>query len=900
MGAEQSSIGAGNEEEDAVEPLRKEYAFDRRLFPGSGRMMRTFKFSRREDGLPVVAKCMWIRGVSVEDQQRELEMIKERLSNYDHVAPFDVWKLGELRSVNNNIRAVALIRNYVYTTLSDRLQSRPFLTNTEKLWIIHQFLGALQHMHSKQVCHGFLTTENIGLTSWNYLVITDIASYKTNKPLPDDDPSEYLYYFQEAPSQRDTTPREKRCYLAPERFYSPSTNNQSTTEDASSQSTPDQQQQYQLTPAMDVFSAGCVMLETFLTGERALDLGDLMDYRKQQEFPPSLQQKFQKIESSSLRAACRHMLSLDPSQRLSPLEYRERLSDLPPTFETPLEPFMERITTQPKTTPDARISLASVYYGQVVEETTGIRDHEGIAYLEQVVGPTLVELEANKGQVDESASKNSPSLPTSIDNKHTAGDVLLAETEALLRKLANFDFDLAEDNLQDNNDDDDDKPALTEEVMFTPSHQGSKKSLLVFVQMILSNLRHVQRPSSKIVALELLRRLAKYSSDETRLQRIIPTAISVLQDQEPLVRAKGVQVMTTTLCMIRGFSPSDANIFPQYIFKRVSHLITDPSLVVRVMFAGCIPVLAETAHRFLDISHAVRLYEAVGGGGGATSTPKENTKEQEDPGVFADNVAKLLDGSPKDEIKERTDEEKNPAKLTHGNILITTTYNDDLAALQETVSRWVVHINTDQSEQSSPPKRALLKDLARLCNFFGRDGVMAFILPQVLAFLNDRRDWTLRASLFDDLPSASYIIGRAATEHFVLPCLETALVDGQDQVIDRALGCLASLVDMGLLSRSVLVRQQRNNDRQNEQGDKKQRYGWFDKYVFDYKTWGTPQLTFLHEQAWIVRKIYSAFIVSVSNGSSQCHSIRQLDLQSVWFTGLHCIPCPSFEALSSF
>ena len=82
---------------------------------------------------------------------------------------------------------------------------------------------------------------------------------------------------------------------------------------------------------------------------------------------------------------------------------------------------------------------------------------------------------------------------------------------------------------------------------------------------------------------------------------------------------------------------------------------------------------------------------------------------------------------------------------------------------------------------------------------------MAFILPQILAFLNDRRDWQLRAALFESLPSVCSIIGRAATEHFVLPCLETALVDSEDLVMSRALLCLSSLIEMGLLSRSVIV-----------------------------------------------------------------------------------------------
>jgi hypothetical protein len=322
-----------------------------------------------------------------------------------------------------------------------------------------------------------------------------------------------------------------------------------------------------------------------------------------------------------------------------------------------------------------------------------------------------------------------------------------------------------------------------------------------------------------LVALHILDLLTRVVSDEALLQRILPTTISLLQDPEPLVKARAVMVMTSALTLVQSFPPSDSKIFPQYIFKRVAHLITDPSLVVRVAFAGCMARLAETAHRFLDISHAVRLYEVVGGETG-TSTPVDGG-EMKHPGVFGDDVAKLLDKTEKMENKDSQGDGPSSKAMT-GTTLIRSTYNTDLTALHETVSRWVLQITADQAEQSSPPKRALLTDLTRLCNFFGRDGVMAFILPQILAFLNDRRDWQIRAALFHDLPSVCYMIGRAATEHFVLPCLETALVDGEDQVMSRALLCLAALVDMGLLSRSVLVEPSKNDSAKTR--------GLFEKY----------------------------------------------------------------------
>jgi phosphoinositide-3-kinase regulatory subunit 4 len=266
----------------------------------------------------------------------------------------------------------------------------------------------------------------------------------------------------------------------------------------------------------------------------------------------------------------------------------------------------------------------------------------------------------------------------------------------------------------------------------------SKSSLLVYLQLIRSTVHHVQRPTSKLVALQLMKRVGRFLTDETSLQRIVPIAVSLLQDQDPLVRASAIQVLALTVSIIDTFPPLDSKVFPQYIFKRVAHMTTDPFLVVRLVFAISVAVLAETSHRFLDISHAVRLYEAVGGGGGGGGSGAPSASDVTKEGnslaknVATDDVAKLLDESsgPKGKKKrlETSDSGMNSMSseggIGTGKMLITNTYNSELAALNETVSsRWVVHITTDQSEHSSPAKRALLRDMARLCTFLGLDGV---------------------------------------------------------------------------------------------------------------------------------------------------------------------------------
>ncbi len=232
-------------------------------------------------------------------------------------------------------RPIYLLRPNVYTTLSIKIITRPFLSNAEKMYIAHQIISCIHDLHHKlNLCHGHLTCENIGVSSFLSIFLLDLmpvsggASAGDNnraiRPLfiPDDDPSDWIYYFQERTSsskhntiysKRNIPTRkgyddygkaindaaianatsgdninnvstnntnsstnnnvvnkgsnltsfgggsgEKKCYIAPERFVSRSSSSSPPTK---------------LTPAMDIFSLGCVLMELFLNGETAMDLG---------------------------------------------------------------------------------------------------------------------------------------------------------------------------------------------------------------------------------------------------------------------------------------------------------------------------------------------------------------------------------------------------------------------------------------------------------------------------------------------------------------------------------------------------------------------------------------------------------------------------------------------------
>lgn len=184
--------------------------------------------------------------------------------------------------------------------------------------------------------------------------------------------------------------------------------------------------------------------------ERALDLGDLMEYRKKHT-SGTLQQKLNKIEFSAVRAACRHMLHLDPSERLSTksnLEQLEASELIPRAFEC-LSEIMEKVTFA---SPDVRLAIAVEYYPKVLWEALGVIDSQGDIYMQKVLG-SAIPLQMNASSVAGGNStvdgKESSVLQLSKSSSEEKKDDsldrnsadLFAETEALLAKLKNLNFD---------------------------------------------------------------------------------------------------------------------------------------------------------------------------------------------------------------------------------------------------------------------------------------------------------------------------------------------------------------------------------------------------------------------------------------------------------------------------
>jgi phosphoinositide-3-kinase regulatory subunit 4 len=213
-----------------------------------------------------------------------------------------------------------LVRQFLYNSLYDRLSTRPFLEDIEKKWLAFQLLCALRDCHAKDIYHGDIKTENILVTSWNWLYLTDFSGSFKPVMLPEDNPADFSYFF-------DTSGR-RTCYLAPERFLPPG-----------EVAGPDAK----ITWAMDVFSVGCVIAELFLEAP-IFNLSQLYKYRRG-EYDPNILH-LSRIPDKDLRDMISHMIQLNPEKRYMASEYLDFWKDkvFPKYFYTFLHQYMGLIT----------------------------------------------------------------------------------------------------------------------------------------------------------------------------------------------------------------------------------------------------------------------------------------------------------------------------------------------------------------------------------------------------------------------------------------------------------------------------------------------------------------------------------------------------------------------------
>ncbi|KAF9254440.1 hypothetical protein L218DRAFT_1082334 [Marasmius fiardii PR-910] len=707
-----------------ISELGGDIIYERSL--GSARFLKTIKCRHKNGYLVVKVFIKPDPGVTLRAYTRRLKVEREELLNIANVYNY--------QSFVETDKAGYIIRQWIASNLYDRISTRPFLSTIEKKWITFQVLTGLRDARNRKISHGDIKSENILVTSWNWVYLSDFALYKPVY-LPLDDPSDFSFFF-------DTSGR-RTCYIAPERFYTASSNPEITAKKSKlAMEDNEGKRDGKITEAMDCFSVGCVIAELFLEGAPLFTLSQLFKYRDG-EF--NVDAHLNAIEDEEVRKMIKQMISLEPSDR--------------PTFDSLLH------TSRGKVFPECFFSFLHNYVSSVNELPT----------------PSPFVGTGNSTTPNTAAFPSSNARPTTIHNGSIPGsnEILPSESDNRLERIwADFESiepyitsDMMEDSPMDvkvNYISSTSTSRPFQDVLPIELHIPNRDSkltgvlqpspratadgpALIILALVSANLRNCSLPSSKLRALDVFLALSPHLTDEAKLDRMVPYIVELLHDEAAPVRMAAIRTLVQVLMLVTVITPSNAAIFPEYIIPNIKYLVQDPEVSVRCTYAQCLVQIADTAVRYLEMGQALKAH-----------------------GSF-----KLL---------------AEAQEYDHANYEVS--YDANMQDLQNNIQE---HLSALLMDPSSIVKRAVLHDISYLCIFL-RKQTNDVILSHMITYLNDR-DWLLRLAFFESIVDVAACAGGRSLEEYILPLMIQALSDVEETVMAKVLAALTSLCELGLFQK---------------------------------------------------------------------------------------------------
>ncbi|OAA68394.1 protein kinase [Niveomyces insectorum RCEF 264] len=754
--------------------------------------------------------------------------------------------LGYQRIVETDTNGY-LVRQFLYNSLYDRMSTRPFLEDIEKKWLAFQLLCAVRDCHARDVYHGDIKTENVLVTSWNWLYLSDFSSAFKPVLLPDDNPGDFSYYF-------DTSGR-RTCYLAPERFVSsaaaaaaatsPSPSDDDDDDDengggngyASDSEENDQRTDKtrrrpgratggasnvpvaknerrrggegrtrgrgggggggagrhtttgtppnRITWAMDVFSAGCVIAELVLESP-IFSLSQLFRYRRG-EYDPVISH-LSRIPDRDLADMIAHMIQLDPQKRYSAKEYLEfyRGKVFPDYFYYFLHQYMEVITDP--SSGQYPVSGATRNLGEADERIDRVYyDFDKISYFLgfQDDGEAGVSNNNNKSN-NTNRSNNSNAGVTAGQAKSDPQQNLAAKIAAKPPPPPRLGLGLFPVRLS---------IPSKEHTVRVGTQAAADNGALIFLTLIVASIRNTARAASKIRACDVLLAFSERLTDEAKLDRVLPYLMALLNDRTDMVVVAAVRSITQLLAMVRTVSPVNAHVFLEYILPRMQAALLNGSSAAAVARSG--------DSRRGDSSPVVRATYAACLGTLATTASR-----------FLETAAKVErvvgTGDDADIDTESLAIMPGGKGGAAGEGVLTVGERDAGgfdgffdAAQRELLELFEQHTKALIEDTDPSVRRAFLTSVPDLCLFFGAADANDIIVTHLNTYLNDR-DWTLKCAFFETIVGVATFLGSVSLEEFILPLMIQALTDLEEHVVHAVLQALAELADLGLFSQQMV------------------------------------------------------------------------------------------------
>lgn len=658
----------------------------------NSRFLKTMKAYDRNSGMLVVIK-IFIKpvqgGVNLHAVTENLAQEALLLAQHPNVL---AW-----HQITETSAAGYLVRQLAKTSLYDRFSLRPFLAPIEKLWLVYQLLRAAELIHDQlQVCHGDIKTENILLTGSNWLVLSDFAQYTKPVNLPDDNPSEFLFYF-------DSSNR-RSCYVAPERFYSK----------IEKETMLAKRSEWRLQKSADMFSIGCVIAELYMDGEATFTLSDLYKYKRGEGGP-----NLSRISDAHMQDLVKLLLHLDPSKRPSATEIllSQKGKLFPEYFYDFLYEFMSDLNGAKSTS----IQTLSENYSESDRKIEAIYSNYGRiadAFNYKYALNEDKNIYSDSGISDGSSPLRFPHLKLGLPG---------IPENYRLRPFSDF-------------------TTQNEQMM-------QQEGALMILDIVFASLGSLQRPESRVKACELILALSERIHDDSKLDRLLPYVCSLLEDfitdgsrhQEDATmdptsltskaklsaRVACVALLTLTNLLESCTSVNAINtlVFPEFIcplLKNIAFLnssLQEEVALLKCTLARCFPYLAHISVKFRSF-----VCSTHSEGGDAVTLEVDGTK-----GLFQSTNVRL-----EPDLKDITE-----ALLTDFNVNVRATLVNNILPLcqyfgvDKTNDIILPHLITYLNDPSYELRLAFLSSIIEIGNFIGVLSFEQYILPLLIQILCD-------------------------------------------------------------------------------------------------------------------------------------------------------------------
>lgn len=548
---------------------------------GEGKILKSVKCMH--DKGPVVVKVFIKRDstLSLQKYIDKLKIMRNRL-------PFDKHpSVLLLQKIENTEKAAYIVRQYTASNLFDRFHTHPFLLDIERRWLAFQLLTAVGQCHAAGITHGDIKSENILLTSWNWLFLSDFAFYKPTL-LPINNPAEYRAFF-----SNNTDAAQKRCYVAPERFVGSKINEKDLQVPIKGKKIEVGGDDDRVTPAMDIFSCGCVIAEMYLGGDPIFDLEQLLRYRDGAYDP---MEKLKKIKDPMVRGMVTHMIQRDPLKRHSALSYiRFFTSKIFPRCFVYLYKLHANLLNPDMADPDMKVQALMQELPEALFQVAGVPREIS----RKSTNKEEIDLKfESKGQSTETLISDLEAFQTSLSIKigtsssEETASSLLSFKNNVERKMTEFEI----------------RTRSVKEAGMQNPVENNGHGLTMLISCVCACLCNVRYPLGKLTALDLLKTLGEHVGiDEVRVSRIVPYCVSMASDAVSSVRAAAVKTLEQVVRPVISCPVADVYVFPEYVFPALARLAKDHEELVQLAYAQSLAGLGEAARRVLDYTYSLQL-----------------------------------------------------------------------------------------------------------------------------------------------------------------------------------------------------------------------------------------------------------------------------------------------------